>query len=114
MKKDFSGAIKGRVYNQIEQGISTKGQQGEASPEEQEQRKAELRTQGRKGCKASRINMAFTPENHQYLKVMATITGKTITNYTNFVIEKYREEHPEIYDQAKAILDQLQGLNMEN
>lgn len=28
-------------------------------------------TQGRKGCKAIRINMAFSPEIHEYIKVMA-------------------------------------------
>lgn len=106
-KKDFSGINTGRVYNAIEQATSRKGQQGTASPQEQAERASELRTQGRKGCKAVRINMAFTPENHQFIKVLARISGQTMTEFTNLVIEKYREEHPELYEEAKAIIDRI-------
>lgn len=106
-KKDFAGMNTGRVYGAIEQATSNKGQQGTASPQEQAERAANLKTQGRKGCKAIRINMAFTPENHEFIKVMATISGKTMTEFTNLVIERYRTEHPEIFEQAKAIIDQL-------
>ncbi len=106
-KKDFGGINTGRVYGQLEQATSRKGQQGTASPQEAAERAAELRTQGRKGCKAIRINMAFTPENHEFIKVLAKISGKTLTEFTNFVIEKYREEHPELFDKAKEIIDQL-------
>ena len=86
-KKDFSSIDTKRgeaALQQIRQATSIKGQQAEASQEEAAERAAELRTQGRKGCKAIRINMAFTP-----------------------VVERYRAEHPELYDQAKAIIDNL-------
>lgn len=106
-KKDFAGMNTGRVYGAIEQATSRKGQQGTASPQEAQERAAELRTQGRKGCKATRINMAFTPENHEFIKVMARLTGKTMTEFANLVVERYRTEHPELYEQAKAIIDQL-------
>ena len=106
-KKDFAGMNTGRVYGAIEQVTSRKGQQGTASPQEAQERAAELRTQGRKGCKATRINMAFTPENHEFIKVMARLTGKTMTEFANLVVERYRNEHPELYEQAKAIIDQL-------
>jgi enhancing lycopene biosynthesis protein 2 len=106
-KKDFAGINTGRVYSSIEQATSEKGQQGTASPQEAAERAAELRTQGRKGCKAIRINMAFTPDNHEFIRVMAKITGKTMTEFANLVIERYRTEHPELYEQAKAIIDQL-------
>ena len=106
-KKDFAGMNTGRVYGAIEQATSRKGQQGTASPQEAQERAAQLKTQGRKGCKAIRINMAFTPENHEFIKVMATISGKTMTEFANLVIERYRTEHPEIFEQAKAIIDQL-------
>jgi enhancing lycopene biosynthesis protein 2 len=95
------------VYGAIEQATSRKGQQGTASPQEAAERAAQLKTQGRKGCKAIRINMAFTPENHEFIKVMATISGKTMTEFANLIVERYRNEHPEIYEQAKAIIDQL-------
>jgi len=106
-KKDFAGVNTGRVYGAIEQATSNRGQQGTASPQEAAERAAELRTQGRKGCKATRINMAFTPENHEFIKVMARLTGKTMTEFANLVVERYRTEHPELYEQAKAIIDQL-------
>ena len=106
-KKDFAGMNTGRVYGAIEQATSRKGQQGTASPQEAAERAAQLKTQGRKGCKAIRINTAFTPENHEFIKVMATISGKTMTEFANLIVERYRNEHPEIYEQAKAIIDQL-------
>ncbi len=106
-KKDFAGMNTGRVYGAIEQATSNKGQQGTASPQEAAERAAELKTQGRKGCKAIRINMAFTPDNHEFIKVMAKISGKTMTEFANLCIERYRAEHPEIYEQAKAIIDKL-------
>lgn len=106
-KKDFAGMNTGRVYGAIETATSKKGQQGSASPQEAAERASNLKTQGRKGCKATRINMAFTPENHQFIKTMSRISGQTMTEFTNLVIERYRTEHPEIYEQAKAIIDNL-------
>ena len=90
-KKDFSAMNTGRaetaessaVMRKLEQGASNKGQQGEATQQEAAERAAALRTQGRKGCKATRINMAFTPDNHEFIKVMARITGKTMTEFAN-------------------------------
>lgn len=106
-KKDFTNLNTGRVYKSIETATSRKGQQGTASPQEAAERASNLKTQGRKGCKAIRINMAFTPENHEYIKVMAKVTGKTMTEFANLAIERYRTEHPDLYEQAKAIIDNL-------
>ena len=106
-RKDFSGINTGRVYSAIEQATSQKGQQGTASPQEREERAAELRTQGRKGCKAVRINMAFTPDNHEFIRVMAKASGHSMTEFTNMVIAAYRKEHPEIMAQANAFLDTI-------
>ena len=107
-KKDFSGMNTGKVYTAIETATSRRGQQGEASPQEKAERADELRTQGRKGCKAVRINMAFTPDNHRFIKTMARIYGMTMTEYTNHVVEKYRLEHPELYDQAQSLIEQFE------
>lgn len=106
-KKDFGAMNTGRVYNALETSTSRKGQQGKASPQEAAERASNLKTQGRKGCKATRINMAFTPENHEYIKVMAKVTGKTMTEFANLAIERYRNEHPDLYEKAKAIIDEL-------
>ena len=104
MAKDFSKINTGRVYGQMEQATTTKGQQGKASPQEATERAAKLKTQGRKGCKATRINMAFTPANHEFIKVMARATGHTMTEFTNMVVAAYRNEHPEIMAQANNFL----------
>lgn len=78
--------------------------QGTATPQEAAERAAELRTQGRKGCKAVRINMAFTPDNYDYIKVMSKIRGESMTEFVNYAIEKYRNDHSELYDLAKALI----------
>ena len=104
-KKDYSGINTGRLFNNIEQATSRKGQQGTVSSEEAEERAEQLKTQGRKGCKAIRINMAFTPSNHQFIKVMATATGRSMTEFTNDVITAYRKEHPEFLEKANSFLD---------
>ena len=107
-KKDFTAMNTGnRVQSSIDQATGRRGQQTTATPEEAAQRQANLATQGRKGCKAIRINMAFTPDNHEYIKLMAKITGKSMTEFANYAIEKHREEHQELYDQAKAIIEKL-------
>ena len=108
MAKDFNGINlnKGNsVYSAVEQATGRAGQQGTASPQEAAERAAALKTQGRKGCKAIRINMAFTPENHEFIKVMAKATGRTMTEFTNLVIAAYIREHPEMMEQARAFLD---------
>lgn len=106
-KKDFAGMNTGRVYAAIESATAKKGQQGSASPQEAAERASNLKTQGRKGCKATRINMAFTPDNHEFIAVMAKASGKTMTEFTNLVIEAYRREHPEIMEQAQAFLNTI-------
>lgn len=106
-KPDFAAINTGRVYESIETATSSKGQQGTASPQEQAERQAELKTQGRKGCKAIRINMAFTPENHEFIAVMAKASGRSMTEFANLVIAAYRREHPEIMAQAQAFLDTI-------
>lgn len=107
--KDYSTIKKNRqVETSIEQSTSRKGQQGTASESEKKERANALKTQGRKGCKATRINMAFTPDNMEFVKVMARVNGQNMTEFTNFVIEAYRNEHPDIYEKAKAVIELTQ------
>lgn len=112
-KKDFSEINTGRgnaVTQQIKVATSKRGQQAEVTPEEAALRASQLRTQGRKGCKATRINMAFTPENHEFIKIMAGVTGQSMTEFANLVIQRYREEHPDLYEKAKSIKDSVNGI----
>lgn len=76
-----------------------------AGEEEQAERAAAMQTQGRKGCAAKRINMAFTPDNYEFIKVMAKASGRTMTEFTNLVIAAYQREHPEIMEQAHGFLN---------
>lgn len=80
------------------------GQQRPASQQEQLERMQELRTQGRKGCKAIRINMAFTPDNHLFIKTLARATGLTMTELTNKIITAYRREHPNMLGEAQKFI----------
>ena len=107
VKKDFSTINTEKVFNSIETATSRKGQQGTASPEEAAQRAAQLRTQGRKGCKAVRINMAFTPENYDFVKIAARATGQTMTKFANQIIEQYRADHAEDYKEAKKLFEKF-------
>lgn len=113
-KPDFTGINTGRAIHALETATARSGQQGKATPQEAKERASKLKTQGRKGCKATRINMAFTPENHEYIKVMARLTGKTMTEYANLCIEQHRQQHPELYEQAKTIIAGLAPAEDEN
>lgn len=66
-----------------------------------------LRTQGRKGMKMPRINMAFSPSNIDFIRVMAAIKGQTMTQYVNSIIDREREEAGEAYQRAKDLIDSL-------
>ena len=107
-KKDFAEIKTGRqVFTELERAAARPGQQGTASPQEAAERAEALRTQGRKGCKATRINCAFSPSNHEYIKIMARATGHTMTETVNAIIEKYRDEHPEHLAKAREFLDDI-------
>lgn len=62
------------------------------------------RTQGRKGLKMPRMNMSFTPSNMEYLRVMAGISGMTITRLVNQMIEQHAEANAERYQRAKEVM----------
>ena len=50
-----------------------------------------------------RINMAFPPENLQYLRVMAALQGESITRYVNNLVEKDMLENGEVYRAAQSL-----------
>lgn len=60
-------------------------------------------TQGRKGQKMPRINMAFSQENLDYLRVMAALQGKSITSYVNGLVREDRARNTDSYEAAKEI-----------
>ena len=107
--KDFTAINTERIYGDAESAAGKPQQQSTASPEEQASRAAELRTQGRKGCKSVRINMAFSSANYSFIKIVSRVTGQNMTQLTNAIIDQYRAEHPDVYEEAKALLEKIQA-----
>ena len=79
------------------------------APEEKARREAEGRTQGCKGCKAPRINLALTSDNWEFLQRFKGIVDKTPTAFINSIIETYRTEHAgELAKAAKKYAEELE------
>lgn len=104
-KKSLQEIKTGSIHKAVETATSKYGQQNAAGPEEVKARMESLTTQGRKGCKALRINMAFSPSNYEFLHVMSKASGKTLTKMCNMIVSAYRNEHPELLEHAQAFLD---------
>jgi hypothetical protein len=95
----------------IETGNAKRGQQGTAGIEEQKRRQREMKTQGRKGCKSMRFNMAWTPDNYEFIRLVSSATGSTMTGVVNKIVEKYRLEHEdalEAVEKSKKALEKLE------
>jgi len=67
----------------------------------------ELRTQGRAGMKLPRINLAFSPTNYEFIKIMAALHGQNLTQYVNDLINAERERSSEAFNKAKELRDSL-------
>ena len=114
-KKDFSAVKTGSVYDAIAEATAEPAPQAipprkrSIPPTEEEIRLAreQGRTRGRKGVKMLRINMAFTPEVHDYIKTMARISGLNVTQFTELVFRKSMEDNAALYEQAKAFRENL-------
>lgn len=114
-KKDYSAIKTGSVYDTLEevtaepipQQIPVREKGTLPTDEEIRLAREQSRTRGRKGVKMLRINMAFTPETHDYIKTMAQISGLTITQFTELVFKRSREENAALYEQAKAFRQNL-------
>lgn len=89
-----------------------------ATPEEKRDREAMGNTQGKKGCKMERINMAFTTENYEFIGKMSRFYGKTMTKFVNQVITDYRKQfqadNPEFFSQNLKLKNELIFDDSEN
>ena len=81
-----------------------------ASEEEAKERMALMQTRGRKGVHLPRINMAFTPENHDFIKTMSLITGQTMTEFLNDIIKQYREEYGQDYAEIVKMREKISAM----
>lgn len=89
-KKDFANLRTDRVYDAINEATA-----------EPEDLLTPNKTQGRKGQRAPRINLAFRPEIYDYVKTMSAVRGQTITDLVNHIIAKNMEENREVYEKAR-------------
>lgn len=77
------------------------------SDAEAKQRKAKGNTQGVKGAKLDRINMAFYSDNFEYLRTMAALRGQSVTAFCNDIIAEHRERNEKIFKQARELVEQM-------
>ena len=128
-KKDFTKINTARVYDMIEEATAEDTAQGiiDAQAEQEEQvekpkpRKERktytpeearrimntLQTTGRKGVKLPRINLAFTPELHDYITIMSRARGENLTQFVNKIIKEHMEQHIDIYKKALEFISSL-------
>lgn len=112
-KKDFGTLDTGRTYGMINQAtaetapqpIPRRSRSEAPSAEEIAQAREQGKTQGRKGVKAIRINMAFSPEVHEYIRTMARVRGESVTAFTNYIFEQSMKDNAELYERAKEFKD---------
>ena len=54
-------------------------------------------TQGKKGAKAKRLNLAYSDANYEYISKESRKRGLTMTQFLNDIIATYREYNMELY-----------------
>lgn len=114
-KKDFSKLNTGRVYDAIAEATAeaqevqptqdAPRQRAKPRPYTEAEKQAYTqagKTQGRPGLKLERINLAFTPDNYEYVKTMASVRGESMTEFVNHIIAMNMEENAALFAQAKA------------
>lgn len=66
-----------------------------------------MQTRGRKGVKLPRLNISYSPENYEYVHIMARVQGKTLTQFVNEIIEQHRKENSALFEKARDFRKQL-------
>lgn len=101
-KKDFSQIpASGRVIDAIAEATAD-GRKPRRTPTENEAAADmdAMQTQGKKGEKLPRMNMAFAPAVYDYIETMAKARGESMTAFVNAVLAKHKDEHEDIYKKA--------------
>lgn len=109
-KKDFSKVNTERVYTEITEATQEPGGRKPRktyTPEELQAIEATGATRGRKGASLPRINMAFSPEVYDYLRIMSRGLGMTYTDFVNHVLKDHMEKNQAAY---KEIIDMQERL----
>lgn len=125
-KKDFSNVAAARVLGVAEDAIAPEvieaddAQENMSEPKKRKPRRTYnaqeaheyrdmLKTQGRKGASAKRINLAFTDTNYNYVSTMARVRGETLTEFINLVIAESMARNAETYLKAIEFRNSITG-----
>lgn len=101
-----------KTYNSMENMLKATTAQStkkEATAKEKERRIGLRKTQGAKGCRMPRINLGYTMDNYNFIRVVSRMQGKTMSRLINDIIEKYRKEHQHLYDKAKELAKEFEN-----
>ena len=105
MSKDFTSTFNNLIgIDNTNKNTQQKyGVQEEQKVQSVKEAQAEQHTQGRKGYKMQRINMAFTPDNIDFLRTISKVKGQTMTQFVNDILDKAREENKDLIEQIKSL-----------
>ena len=77
------------------------------SEEEATQRAKEGKTRGAKGAKMPTLNVRFSSDNFDYMKIMSGTQGKSVSAFLNDLIAQHREKNKDVYEQARALSNKM-------
>lgn len=102
----------GNVSNNIQQATDAKKTRPIATQEDKEDRERTGRTQGKKGCRAKRMNFAFWTETYDYVQTMAKVNGDSIAKFVNETLLDCMKKDRK-YNAIKAVLEDKYDDDME-
>ena len=125
MAKDFSNLNTGRAMQQMQTAQGAQVAQDVQEVQDTQEKKGKQRkprkrytaeeaqkilesgrnAKGLGGVKMPRMNMAFTPQNYDFIATLATARGQNYTEFVNHMVDLYREQYKDQYEQAKAFLN---------
>lgn len=103
MAKDFTKQAQESIFD----AVMPQGVQPEEEAQELREAQEAFQTQGRPGMKMMRLNMAFSPSNTEFIRVMSRLNGQSMTRYINSVMDGERERKADVYQKAKDFLKDL-------
>lgn len=113
MAKDFTGIKAGQaVTNAIAEATAEPAQEKRKTRKTYTEQEAlefmqQMKTNGRKGVKLPRINLAFAPDIYEYCRTMARAAGMNYTDFINMILRQHMNEHQEAYQKAIQFREDL-------
>ena len=138
-KKDFSQVNTGRVYDAIEEATAEAAEPAAEQDAQEVKQKRRARktytdeekrelienmtTAGRKGVKMprvnlklegtdSRMNVACTATNYEYVQIMSRVCGMNLTQFINKALTEHRQDHIDLYEKALEFRRALDNIDI--